>query len=86
MLNAVHTTIFTEHSGEIDIQVVAEHPGSSTDFNSAHIYSIWNSRDEPLGLFIKTGEELFYEGTDCNKEKYLDYYSTGILPVLCDKV
>lgn len=71
MLNSVYTTIFTEASGEIDIQVVAEHPDNSTDFISAEVYSIWNSKNEPLGLFRRTWDEhLFYEGTELAEEEY----------------
>jgi hypothetical protein len=71
MLNSVYTTIFTEESGEIDIQVVAEHAGNITDFKNAPIYSIWNSSDDPLGYFVRSGDdELIYEGTDLNKEEY----------------
>jgi hypothetical protein len=70
MLNAVYTTIFTENSGEIDVQVVAEHPGTSADFESANIYSIWNSKNEPLGIFTRLGDELFYEGTELAGEEY----------------
>ena len=70
MLNSVFTTIFTEESGEIDIQVVAEHQGNTVDFDSAQIYSVWNSADEPLGLFTRLGDELVYEGTELNEEEY----------------
>jgi hypothetical protein len=70
MLNSVYTTIFTEASGEIDIQIVAEHPGTMVDFNSAGIYSLWNSEDEPLGLFTRSGDELVYEGTELSEDEY----------------
>ena len=70
MLNSVYTTIFTEESGEIDIQVVPEHPGNVVDFNSANVYSIWNSDDEPLGLFTRWEDQLIYEGTELTEEEY----------------
>jgi hypothetical protein len=70
MLNSVYTTIFTDESGEIDIQIVAEHPGIVVDFNSAEIYSAWNSDNEPMGIFIRSGDELIYEGTELAEEEY----------------
>jgi hypothetical protein len=71
MLNSVFTTIFTEESGEIDIKIVAEHQGNTIDFDSASIYSIWNSGDEPMGLFIRNNDELTYDGGDLNAEEQL---------------
>ena len=62
MLNSVITTIFTENSGEIDIRVMAEHQTNTEDFDSAEVYSIWNSDDEPLGLFTRKSDELEYAG------------------------
>jgi hypothetical protein len=70
MLNSVYTSIFTEESGEVDIQIVAEHPTTTVDFNSAEIYSLWNSDNEPLGIFTRSGEELNYEGTELGEEEY----------------
>jgi hypothetical protein len=70
MLNSVYTTIFTEESGEIDIQIVAEHPDNTVDFNSSSLYSIWSSDNEPMGLFNRLGNELVYEGTELNEEEY----------------
>jgi len=62
MDNAVVTTIFSEHNGEIDIKVIAEHRDKTNDFDSARVYSIWNSADEPLGFFIRYMGELSYKG------------------------
>jgi hypothetical protein len=62
MLNSVTTTVFSDEYGEIDIKVSAEHQTTIEDFDSAEVYSIWNSEDEPLGLFTRKGEELNYEG------------------------
>lgn len=62
MLNSVTTTIFTDNSGEIDIRVNAEHQTNTEDFDSAEVYSIWNSENEPLGLFSRKGDDLEYEG------------------------
>lgn len=70
MQNSVYTTIFTEASGEIDIQIVAEHPGNVVDFNSAEVYSAWNSDNEALGIFTRFGDELIYEGTELSEEEY----------------
>lgn len=70
MLNSVYTTIFTEESGEIDIQIVAEHRTNIVDFNSAEVYSIWNSGDEPLGLFTRSADNLVYEGSELSEEEY----------------
>jgi hypothetical protein len=62
MLNSVMTTIFTDEYGEIDIRVIAEHQTNNEDFDSAEVYSIWNSDDEPLGLFTRKGDDLQYGG------------------------
>ena len=70
MLNSVYTTIFTEESGEIDILIVAEHRNNIIDFNSAEVYSAWNSDNEPLGIFTRFGDELIYEGTELSEEEY----------------
>jgi len=70
MLNSVYTTIFTDHAGEIDIQIVAEHPGNVVDFNNAEIYSAWNSDNEPMGIFIRSGDKLIYDGTELAEEEY----------------
>jgi len=69
MLNTVITTIFTEHFGEIDIKIIAEHRDSLIDFDSAEVYSIWNSADEPLGLFIRSQDELTYHGDDLTADE-----------------
>ena len=62
MLNSVTTTILSDAYGEIDIKVVAEHQTNMEDFDSAEVYSIWNSEDEPLGLFTRNGDDLEYGG------------------------
>lgn len=70
MLNSIYTSIFTEHSGEIDIQIVAEHPTQLVDFNSAAIYSIWSSDNNPLGIFTRSGDDLIYVGTELGEEEH----------------
>jgi hypothetical protein len=62
MLNSVITTIFSDEHGEIDVRVNAEHQTITEDFDSAEVYSIWNSEDEPLGLFTREGDNLEYGG------------------------
>jgi len=69
MFNSVITTIFTEAYGEIDIRIRAEHQTNTEDFDSAEVYSIWNSRDEPLGLFTRKADQLFYEGGGLNERE-----------------
>ena len=71
MLNTVITTIFTADSGEIDIKVVAEHPDQKVDFDSAQVYSLWNSAGEPLGLFTRRKNDLTYEGEDLTEDEQL---------------
>lgn len=70
MLNSIYTTIFTQELGEIDVQIVAEHPGIFIDFNSAEIYSLWNSDNEPLGIFAQSGDDLVYEGIELSEEEH----------------
>jgi hypothetical protein len=70
MLNSVYTTIFSEECSEIDIQIVAEYPGTVPDFTRAEIYSLWDSDNEPLGIFVRSGDELNYEGTELGKEEF----------------
>jgi hypothetical protein len=70
MLNSVYTTIFSEECGEIDIQIVAEHQGPIADFTSAEIYSLWDSDNEPQGLFTRSGDNLVYEGMELGEEEY----------------
>jgi hypothetical protein len=62
MLNSVITTVFTDEEGEIDVRVNAEHQTNTEDFDSAEVYSIWNSENEPLGLFTREGDNLEYGG------------------------
>jgi hypothetical protein len=69
MLNTVITTIFTEQFGEIDVKVIAEHPDGKVDFDSAQVYSLWNSADEPLGLFTRRKDNLTYEGDDLTEDE-----------------
>ena len=69
MLNSVFTTIITEHYGEIDIKIIAEHQDQKVDFDSAEVYSIWNSADEPLGYFSRKKDELAYHGDDLTVEE-----------------
>lgn len=76
MHNTVITTIFTEHYGEIDIKIVAEHRDSLVDFDSAEVYSVWNSADELLGMFTRRADELKYNGedlTDDEQEQLADF-------------
>jgi hypothetical protein len=83
MHNTVITTIFTEQYGEIDIKVIAEHPNQTVDFDSAEVYSLWNSADEPLGIFTSKKNELVYEGVDLAEDEqqqladFIKAYRTG---------
>jgi hypothetical protein len=83
MLNSVFTTIFNDELGEIDVQIVAEHPNNMIDFNSARIYSIWNGDDHPLGMFTLVNGELNYEGVDLDESgieqltNFINAYSEG---------
>jgi hypothetical protein len=69
MFNLVTTTLFTDDRGEIDIRIMAEHATNTEDFDSAEVYSVWNSADEPLGHFTRQGEELFYHGNELNESE-----------------
>lgn len=71
MLNSVITTIFSDEHGEIDIRVNAEHQTNTVDFDSAEVYSIWNSDDEPLGLFTRKGDDLEYGGHRLNADEQI---------------
>ena len=71
MLYSVITMIFTDEQGEIDIRVNAEHRTNIEDFDSAEVYSIWNSEDEPLGLFTRKADQLFYEGDELNENEQI---------------
>lgn len=69
MFNSVTTTLFTDDYGEIDIRIKAEHQTNTEDFDSADVYSVWNSDDESLGLFTRKGEALFYDGDELNENE-----------------
>ncbi|MBS1526681.1 MAG: hypothetical protein JST19_13575 [Bacteroidetes bacterium] len=69
MFNSVSTTLITDDRGEIDIRILAEHQTNRQDFDSAEVYSVWNSVQEPLGLFTRMGDELFYEGDGLNESE-----------------
>jgi len=69
MFNSVTTTLFTDDYGEIDIRIKAEHQTNTEDFDSAEVFSVWNSADEPLGLFTRHGDELLYEGDELNENE-----------------
>jgi len=69
MFNSVTTTLFTDDYGEIDIRILAEHPTNTEDFDSAEVYSVWNSGGEPLGHFTRNGEALFYDGDELNENE-----------------
>jgi hypothetical protein len=72
MQNTVITTIFTERYGEIDVKIVAEREDQLIDFDSAEVYSFWNSDDQTLGWFERKGDQFWYYGnllTDDEQEQ-----------------